>query len=310
MFPHSSQGTTKGGCMYDSYIDLFPQVKSESCEYLPGQNKIYKPVLTVSENAKGVIDIDTVKGCELGLKAYPRGCYNECYANKTANRYGIDFSVSVSRKIDYNTFQSIFKFVKNHKLSWYRVGTAGDPCHDWDNTIYVCGKLKDTGKIPVIITKHWLPLSPGQLIELKKLNAVINTSTSGMDSPVEIEYRVKQINRIKKYGIKSVCRVVTCEFGTSEWALRCKKNQDYLLSLEPVIDNPLRATNANHRVKNGDIILTKMNESVGGEKFISLNSETAYLGKCKTCPDQCGIDFEIITTIKNERNKMKGKRGI
>ena len=269
----------------------------------------YKSILTAIENGKGVTDIDTVKGCSLGIAMYPDGgCYGECYARKAAARYGIDFSVSISRKIDYNTFPSIFKFVKNHSLSWYRIGTSGDPCHDWDNTIYVCEKLKDTGKIPIIITKHWIPLSDDQLLKLKALKAVINTSTSGMDSPIEIEYRVKQLHRIKKAGIQSVCRVVTCEFGKSEWALRCKKNQDYLLSLEPVIDNPLRTTNQNYHVKNGDIILTKINESVGGEKFISLHSEDAYLGKCKTCPDQCGIDFKIVNKIKKERDKMKGKQ--
>jgi hypothetical protein len=41
---------------------------------------------------------------------------------------------------------------------------------------------------------------------------------------------------------------------------------------------------------NGDILITHRKESVGGGKTVSLHSASAYLGPCKTCPDQCGID--------------------
>ena len=272
---------------------------------LVDKNRHYLPVLTATENAKGVLDVDTVKGCELGIKKYPLGgCYGECYANKTATRYGRDFSVSISREINYNTFQHIYKFIKNHNLSWYRIGTNGDPCHDWENTIFVCEKLRDTGKTPVIITKHWKPLTDCDLIKLKGLGAVINTSTSGMDSDSEIAYRVGQVDRIGGLGIRSVARVVTCKFGKSDWAIKCKKNQDLLLSIKPVIDNPLRATGSNIHVINGDIILTKINDSIGGGgKLVSLNSKYAYLGKCSSCPDQCGIDWSLMSKPKGDKMK-------
>ena len=49
----------------------------------------YKPVLTASENLKGVLDVDTVKGCSSGMAAYPgTGCYGACYAATTAKQYG------------------------------------------------------------------------------------------------------------------------------------------------------------------------------------------------------------------------------
>ena len=71
---------------------LFPDIR----ESLPG---CYLPVLTVTENGKGVLDVDTVKGCTEGMKKYPEGgCYGECYAAKTAKRYGIDFTKSISRQ--------------------------------------------------------------------------------------------------------------------------------------------------------------------------------------------------------------------
>ena len=96
----------------------------------------YIPVLTAVENSKGVLDVDTVKGCTLGMRAYPgTGCYGECYANKIATRYGIDFTVSVSRKLTPYNRATIFCTVRDHPASWYRIGTTGEPCHDWDNTL-------------------------------------------------------------------------------------------------------------------------------------------------------------------------------
>ena len=50
--------------------------------------KRYAKRLTVDVNSKGVMDIDTVKGCSLGMKARPGvGCYDSCYANKLASLY-------------------------------------------------------------------------------------------------------------------------------------------------------------------------------------------------------------------------------
>ncbi len=266
-------------------------------------SKQYLPILTAVENQKGVLDVDTVKGCSIGMAAsLDGGCYNECYANKIANRYGIDFTVSVSRKLTPFNYKEIFFTVKDYYASWYRIGTAGDPSIDWENTIEVCEALVGTGKIPVIITKHWKTLTDEQIIRLKNVKAVINTSTSGLDTDAQTKHRVNQINRLKEFGLKSINRVITCEYGISEWALKAKEKQDYLLSITPMIDNPLRASNTNERVKNGDIILTKKEESVGGGKFVSLHSASIYLGECEKCPDQCGV--EEVNQIKSKDNKM------
>jgi len=114
---------------------------------LQGKSKQYRPILTVEENAKGVLDIDTVKGCAAGLRAYPDGgCYGECYALKSVKRYGVEFSKSVSRKITARNWPDIFRRVSEHPATWYRIGTAGDPCHDWDNTLDVCDAFRVCGE--------------------------------------------------------------------------------------------------------------------------------------------------------------------
>ena len=249
----------------------------------------YKPVLTASENQKGVLDVDTVKGCTLGMKVRPDGgCYHECYAAKTAARYGIDFGVSVSRKLTPWNRGEVFRAVRDFPASWYRIGTAGDPCHDWDNTLEVCEALHGTLKQAVIITKHWVKLTDSHLTRLKALGAVVNTSVSALDTAQELKHRLKQIERIKLAGVHSVPRVVTCDWADTELGRKGRKTQDKLLALEHVIDNPLRATKSNALVQSGDILLHSHPEAVGGGKSISLHDTRVYLGTCNNCPDQCG----------------------
>jgi len=268
-------------------------------------NKQYLPVLTVNENKKGVLDVDTVKGCSAGMKAYPDGgCYGECYALKTANLYGKDFSVSISRKfMGREHLNTVTRIMNSYPVSWYRIGVFGDPCHDWQNTITVCNALRHTNKIPVIVTKHWYELSNDQLVKLRNLKTVIHTSTSGLDTEIEIENKVKQLNRIKEAGIKSVNRVVTCLYGKSQWALECKEKQDYLLSLHPIIDNPLRARKSNKHVMNGDILLVRKSGSIGGGKLVSLHKQGVYLGRCDECPDQCGVCDDAVN-YSNDKRKL------
>jgi hypothetical protein len=236
------------------------------------------------------------------MAAYPNGgCYGECYAYKTARTYGFNFSVSVSRQfMGREHKRTLIKKMNTHGVGWYRIGTAGDPCHDWTHTVAICNALWHTHKIPVIITKHWIELSDEQIEKFCHLRAVFNTSVSGMDTDHELKYRIDQLERLRSAGMKSICRVITCHYGNSEWARTCKEKQDYLLSLVPIIDNPLRVRKSNPHVINGDIRIIRKNESIGGGKIVSLYSPTAYLGACKQCPDQCGVDPSMIIIMEKE----------
>lgn len=271
-----------------------------------GGPRQYSNVITASVNGKGVLDIDTVKGCTCGMKAYPNGgCYGECYALKNATTYGFDFRVSVSRQFMGREHKAtIIKQMNNHPAAWYRIGTAGDPSHDWGHTIAICNALWHVKKVPVIITKHWDVLTDTQVEKLARLGAVINTSISGLDTDGEIKHRVGQLERLRRAGLRSVARVVTCQFGSSEWAKSCREKQDYLLSLAPIIDNPLRARKSNPHVISGDILLTRRNDSVGGGKYVSVHSPAVYLGQCDKCPDQCGVDCDSISKKQKEYPAM------
>ena len=266
--------------------------------------KRYAKRLTVEVNGKGVMDIDTVKGCSLGMKARPGvGCYGNCYANKIASQYGYDFPVSVSRKIIPEEKNMIERKVKAHPSNWFRIGTMGDPCHDWNGTVEVCewlGKLKT----PVIVTKHWVSASDEQLLRLKAAGVVFNTSLSALDTDEEIEYRLLQFHRIAGLGLISVARIVSAKFGDTDEGKRMDEIQRRLFKLQPQIDNPLRLQKSHPLAITGDIIIERRKD-INSDVFMSINDKNVFTGKCEDCADQCGVPdgFTNKTTTRTIKKK-------
>lgn len=268
--------------------------------------RLYSPFLSASENRKGVLEVDSVKGCTFGMSNYKNGgCYDSCYAASIAKLYGIDFSKSISRKITGRNANLVYKTVKDHNSNWYRVGVSGDPSHDWDNTIFILDFFKYTNKTPVIVTKHWVGLSEKQIKAFKLLGAVFNTSISAMDSYDEIEYRLSQHNRLNSYGLKSVLRVVTCDFGDTERGNEMKQTQERIVGLGYYIDTPFRANSKNKYVANGDVLLKSIETNTSKNKTqISLHCDSVYVGHCSRCKDQCGVKQRRLKVAK-EKNEPK-----
>ncbi len=253
--------------------------------------KKYHEAITASANSKGCMDVDTVKGCSAGMSTKEGGCYGECYAAKIATRYGLEFGESVVRGfVDRWQHRDILvRQIRQHPLTWYRIGVMGDPSHAWDHTLAVIRNLRPAGKTAVIVTKHWKVLSDDNLSQMLELDVVVNTSNSALDTPAQMKHRVGQYERLRHYGIRSINRVVTCEFGDTEWGREAQLRQDFLLSLPPVVDTPLRVSPDNPLVASGDLLTTRRPDAIGGGTLLSLHDESVFLGHCGECPDQCGV---------------------
>lgn len=250
--------------------------------------KHFLPHLTATINRKGVLDVDTVKGCPAGMAKYPGGgCYQLCYAAKMARLYGYDFSKGTTRKPAQGTHKHIEQTVVNHGASWFRVGTMGEPCHDWNATVETCDWL-GRFKAPVIITKHWRKLSDTHKAVLRKIGAVINTSVSALDDDAELKHRLNVHAELNAFGVKSVLRIVTAMFGKTEAGCEMKAKQDELIGLGDFIDTPLRIPTTDERVIRGDIVACSIKD-MGIAHGVSLHKPGVYLGACGPCPDQCGV---------------------
>lgn len=255
--------------------------------------KTYHGKLSASINRKGVLSVDTVKGCSFGMVNYPNGgCYESCYAYRTAKFYGYDFGKSIVRKIKPRDRNRIEEIVRHHYLDWFRVGVMGDPSYDWDYTIFVC-KWLGKFKIPVIVTKHWERLSKKHISDIKLNNIVINTSVSPLDTNYEIEYRVGVFKKLKSLGIESVLRIVSVDPGKTECGLAIKSKQESIFDNYPIIDNPLRVQKNYKMLINGDI-KAESRKDISSNSLISVANKNAFIGKCSVCPDQCGVNFKKI----------------
>lgn len=250
----------------------------------------YSDLLTADVNDKGVLDVDTVKGCTAGMNARPEaGCYDACYAAKIAKFRGIDFSVAVTRTVkSHAQAVAIERAVAAAPEGFFRIGTMGDPCHAWDETVRTVEWLSVFAR-PVVITKHWHRASVDHLRRLVACRAVLNTSISALDTPAELAYRKREIARFKLLGGTSVARVVSCDFVRSHPdGARMGTIQDELFRLRPTIDNPLRASRAHPLVVAGIIRLT-VTRDLATDRTISLANPSTYLGHCSGCQDLCGV---------------------
>lgn len=250
----------------------------------------YRNVLTVDVNEKGVMDVDTVKGCTAGMAARPgTGCYGGCYAAKIAKFRGLDFSRAITRTVHGKAHaRAIERAVAAAPEGFFRIGVMGDPCHAWEETVSVVEWLCDFAR-PVVITKHWRTATDVQLQRLAKCGTALNTSISALDTPAELKHRRGQFFRFKLLGGNSVARIVSCDFDDStEEGARMKATQADLFALRPTLDNPLRVP-MNHPLVVAGVIRVDRMKDLDSKRTISLANPETYVGHCAGCPDVCGI---------------------
>lgn len=110
--------------------------------------RTYKEIISLSNNERGIWDLDTIKGCKSGLLNNEKGCYNDCYAYKTAKRYGIDFSKSIERNfIDEKHRLEIIRQIEKIDMPFIRIGCAGDPSENWEHTIKIISELRRNNQL-------------------------------------------------------------------------------------------------------------------------------------------------------------------
>lgn len=263
--------------------------------------KQYKDIISLSKNERGIWDLDTVKGCKSGLMENENGCYGDCYAYKTAKRYGIDFGKSIERKFKNDSHRiSVIKQIEKIDMPFIRIGCSGDPSENWSHTIDIIKQLKKQDQLSlfdmsskkqiVIITRHWNKLTDLQLAEISKFNICINTSISALDSVELIENSLLEYNRLKPF-CKSVLRIVSCDFNYEHPLGKIRGEvQKELFKNENVIDTVFRPSSSNKFVTDGIINVKKM-RFMNSTQLISKYNKKTFVGKCKSCLEMCGLNL-------------------
>jgi hypothetical protein len=252
----------------------------------------YSNKISITKNSRGIYSLDTSIGCASGMNNEDGGCYNDCYAAKSAKLYGYDFSKTILRSfVNEKHRLKVVSQINKIKLDFIRIGTSGDPSENWNHTISIMKQIDMCNKQIVIITKHWTNLSIEQLEYLATINVCINTSVSALDKPHLLSNSIDQYNILKKY-CKSILRIVSCDFNLSnELGNKLSIIQNELFKNDDIIDTILRLNKKNELIKNG-IINVKESTFLGKKALISKFNRNTYFGKCSNCHEMCGVSIK------------------
>jgi len=265
----------------------------------------YTNKISLVRNGRGVYCIDTTMGCASGMATNPGGCYNDCYAARTAKRYGHDFTKTVLRDFESEAHKrKILQEITRIKMPFIRIGASGDPSENWEHTIKILKTLSRCNTEIIIITRHWTLLTDPQLEYFSTLNICINTSVSALDNEEIMNRSLEQYERIKPY-CKSVLRIVSCDFNLHDIeGIRRFNIQHNLFKNESTIDTVFRPSKKNPFLLNG-IINAKEEVFNGKKQLASKFNRKTYMGKCSTCKEMCGVNVKIENNYPNKRGLTK-----
>jgi hypothetical protein len=255
------------------------------------------------QNGRGVYCVDTTMGCASGLSENKRGCYGDCYAARTAKRYGHDFSQTVLRQFENQSHKrQILAQIVEIKMPFIRIGCSGDPSENWEHTVNILKVLSKCNKEIIIITRHWTLLTYQQLQYFSRLNICVNTSISALDNDEMLNRSLEQYERIKLF-CKSVLRIISCDFNlNNETGKRLSEIQHQLFKNSSTLDTVFRPSKNNPFVTQG-IINVKTEVFNGKKTLASKFNRKTFMGKCGVCKEMCGVN------IKSE-NDYPNKPGI
>lgn len=262
--------------------------------------RTYNSEISLVRNSRGVYCIDTTMGCATGMLQVG-GCYGDCYAAKTAKRYGHDFGKTVLRKFTGEGHKrEILSQITKIRMPFIRIGCSGDPSENWQHTIDILKTLSKSNTEIIIITRHWQTLTDEQLKHLSTINICINTSISALDKPELLNHSLTQYNRVKPY-CKSVLRIVSCDFNKeNNVGYELSIIQDSLFKNEATIDTVFRPSKNNPFVTQG-IINTRKEVFNGKQVLASKRNRKTYMGKCGKCKEMCGQAMSVKESFPNKR---------
>lgn len=267
--------------------------------------RTYSPRIALVKNSRGIYSLDTSMGCASGMANELGGCYGDCYAANASRRYGYDFTQTVLRNFESERHRrAIVKAINRIPLDFVRIGSSGDPSEDWTHTVSILRGIDKCEKQIVIITRHWTALTDEQLAYMGTINVVVNTSVSALDKPELREHCVRQYQRLKPY-CKSILRVVSCDFNMDNArGHELARVQAGLFRNDATLDTVFRPNKRNPLVTDG-VINVERSKFMDGVSLVSKLNRSAYVGKCLTCHEMCGLNIQQATPPLTSRRGVQ-----
>ncbi len=153
------------------------------------------------------LSTDVTRGC------LPPGsiCYGGCFAATAAFAAGEDFGHRVANVLDPQILRLDLRQMPEAQR-YVRNGWNGDPSWAWSVTVEVAVLMRESGRLPVLLTRAFRPLSDVLMTRLVEVNAELRLSLSAFDTQNIIRKRLDLACKYRALGGIAIPVVVTSRF--------------------------------------------------------------------------------------------------
>jgi hypothetical protein len=160
----------------------------------------------------------------LGCLPATQICYGSCFAAHGAFSAGYDFGIRVENILDVDVFTAdLRRLPANQKF--LRNGWNSDASWNWPKALTLAGLIRDSGRCPVFVTKHFRTIDPQTLSGLVRVGAELRISVSAFDTPGQARQRRDGLLAFRAAGGVAVPIVMTTVFADR----RLDERQDELV---------------------------------------------------------------------------------
>lgn len=165
---------------------------------------------------------DLVQGCLPASEV----CYGSCFAARAAFDSGIDFGARVANRFEPETIVADLALLPAGQ-GFLRNGWNSDPSWNWGGAAALAGLIRQSGRLPVFITKYFTHLTEVQTSALVQAGAELRISIAAFDSPAQVRMRLQAACAYRDAGGVAIPVIMTAAFADETHARQQQALVDY-----------------------------------------------------------------------------------
>jgi hypothetical protein len=199
----------------------------------------------------------------LGCLPASQVCYGNCFAAKAAFESGYDFGRRVKNILNVEIFNNDLKSIPLEQ-GFLRNGWNSDPSWDWKTATELAGLIRQSGRLPVFITKCFRKFRDEQLVAMVDAKAEIRISVSAFDSQAQLRLRLQTAEDYRNAGGVAIPVIMTTKFAEQTNGARQDELVSYFVRNDyPLAENSLRISPETPVIESIDLRQCKLTADVG-----------------------------------------------
>lgn len=270
--------------MIEHCLKISPQQESSIIRNIKQSNESFLPInkqilMTpksdlIRVGIKGGLPFDNLMtDLVVGCLPVDLACYGCCFAAKSSWENGMDFGSRIANHLDIDIFKEDLDALPITNR-YIRNGWNSDPSWEWNKAAEVSKLIRESGRLPIFITKVFKAPGLSALNNLALFGAEIRVSISALDTNQQLKSRLEFLQNYRKAGGVAIPLVMSAYYTDQDLLKRQKDLVRWVLENDfPGAENSLRfvkntpmSTMINHG-KTGDVY--DENQEWSGRLFIN-----------------------------------------